>query len=127
MTEQKKNVHESISRLLTKVLSKYETGDVSLNLATCVGIYQDIFDTLVETLQEANVKLTNEGMNYLAQMYYDAVSIKSKGNMYELDPNIFNQRAKLENIATKELTLLAMMLNGTDFAVPIIKEVKRRS
>jgi hypothetical protein len=45
----------------------------------------------------------------------------------ELDPNIFTQRAKLENIETRELALMALTLNGTDFTIPIIQEVKRRS
>jgi hypothetical protein len=120
-------VHEAISKLLLQKLEKYQTGDVSLNLVTCTNIYQDIFDTLVDTLSEAKVEITNESMNYLAQQYYDAVTIKSGGTMYELDPNIFDKRAKIENIETRELTLLAVMMNGSDFAVPLIHEVKRRS
>ena len=120
-------LNDAITSLLVQKLQKYQDGNTSLNLVTCTQIYQDIFDTLVETLTEAKIELTNESMNYLAQQYYDAVSIKSNGNMYELDPNIFNQRAKLENIATRELTLIAVMMNGSDFAVPLIHEVKRRS
>jgi len=63
-------------------------------------------------------------MNYLAQQYYDGILIN---NTHELDPNIFSERARLDNITTKEIALMAMMLNGTDFAVPLIMEVKKRS
>ena len=62
-------------------------------------------------------------MNYLSQQYYDGVLINGH---QELDPDIFTQRAKLDGISTEELTLLAVMLNGTDFAVPLIEEVKKR-
>jgi len=57
-------------------------------------------------------------------MYYDSVTIN--GNQ-DLDPHIFTQRAKLSNIETKELALLATMMNGTPFAAPFIGEIKRRS
>ena len=45
----------------------------------------------------------------------------------ELDPNIFTQRARLDSMETEELTLLAVMLSGTDFALPILEEIKKRS
>ena len=54
----------------------------------------------------------------------DSISIN---DTQELDPNIFTQRAKLENIETKELALMAVMMSGTPFAIPFIHEVKRRS
>jgi hypothetical protein len=45
----------------------------------------------------------------------------------ELDPYIFTHRAKVTEINTKELALLATMLHGTDFSFPIIEEIKKRS
>jgi hypothetical protein len=57
-------------------------------------------------------------------MYYDSININET---QELDPNIFTQRASLKNIETKEIALMAVMLNGTEFAVPFISEVKQRS
>ena len=114
--------NESISALLAERLKEYH--DKSLDLVVCVDIYKTIFDSLVEVFETAGTGLTNEAMNYLAQQYYDAVLINGKE---ELNPNIFTQRATMENIETKELALLAVMLNGTDFAVPLIREVKRRS
>lgn len=113
--------NEVITRLLTERLTVYK--DKELNLVTCVEIYQTIFNVLVEVFETAGTGLSNEAMNYLAQQYYDAVSVNERE---ELDPNIFTQRAKMENIETKELALLAVMLNHTDFAVPLIQEIKRR-
>ena len=78
----------------------------------------------MELFQTSGVELSNEGMNYLAQQYYDGILINGT---QELDPNIFDKRAKLEAMETKEIALLAVMLNGTDFAIPLIQEVKRRS
>ena len=98
-----------------------------LTTSTCVNMYTDIFNSLVDIMTESNVKIGNEAMNYLAQQYYDAITITSNGTAHELDPNIFDKRAKLENIETKEIALLATMMSGTPFAIPMIHEIKRRS
>lgn len=113
--------NEAVSVLLSEKLKTYS--GQSLNSTTCMEIYQTIFDSLVEIFSKSNVDLSNESVNYISQQYYDSILIN---NTQELDPNIFTQRAKLENIHTKELALLAVMLNGTDFATPVIFEVKRR-
>jgi len=121
----KTRLHEAFSKLLSDKLSKYTSGeDAKLNSTTCMKIYSDIFETIADIISQSKVQLSNESLNYISQQYYDGIIIN---NNQELDPNIFTQRAKLENIETKELTLLAMMLNGTDFVVPIIMEVKKRS
>ncbi len=118
--------NESVIQLLCEKLKRFSaTRDQKLDLVVCTEIYQTIFDTLVEVFQTSNVKLSNESVNYLAQQYYDGVTIN--GQEDALDPNIFTQRAKLENIETKQLALLAVMLNHTDFAIPIIYEIKKRS
>jgi len=117
-----KNIHDSVSKLLTTRLDKYKTK--SLNKETCIAIYQDIFDCFVDLFQESSVKISNEAMNLLSQMYYDSITIN---NNQELDPNIFNQRANVKNIDTKELSLLGTMLSNTPFAAIIISEVKHRS
>lgn len=126
MTDQQ-GIHPVISKLLGEKLKKYAdvvTTENGITPGVCIEIYTDIFGTFVEVLQEAKIRICNESMNYLAQCYYDGILISG---MHELDPNIFDQRAKLENIETKELALLVMMLRGTDFAVPLIHEIKRRS
>lgn len=115
-----KKFNDSMLQLLQTKLQKYTT----LNRTTCLQIYNDIFESMVDVFQASGAQLTNEAVNYLAQQYYDGVLVN---NTQELDPNIFEQRAKLENIATKELALLAVMLGGTDFAVPVLQEIKRRS
>lgn len=114
--------NEAISKLLGEKLKDFNQKD--LDLVTCVDIYQVIFNTLVEVFEASNAGLTNEAMNYLAQQYYDAVLINGT---QELDPNIFTQRAKMESIETRELAFMAVMFNGTDFAIPLIHEIKRRS
>lgn len=113
--------NEVITKLLGEKLKQFS--DKKLDLVVCVEIYQTIFNTLVEVFETANMGLTNESMNYLAQQYYDGVLINDNE---ELNPNIFSQRAKMELIETKELALMCVMLNGTDFALPLIREIKRR-
>ncbi len=116
--------HQTISKLLQSKLQPLISEGRELNVVTCVEFYNTIFDTLVEVVTTSEIPMSNEAMNYLAQQYYDAVQVNGG---QELDPEIFTQRAKTENIETKELALLAVMLNGTDFALPLIAEVKKRS
>ena len=117
-----KSIHEPVSKLLTTKLEKYK--NKNLNSAVCTEIYQDIFETFVDIFQESNTKISNEAMNILSQMYYDAVAINGS---QELDPNIFSQRASVKNIETKELSLLATMFTSTPFAALFIQEIKTRS
>lgn len=118
--------HKVISQLLGAKLKRFEPADgnkLDLNLVTCVEIYTEIFNTMVEVITTAEIEVTNEGMNYLAQNYYDGILINGH---QELDPDIFTQRAKVENMETEELTLLAVLLSGTDFALPVLEEIKKR-
>jgi len=121
-----KQIHDSLSKLLTKRLEKYNGS--RLNKETCTSIYKDIFDCLVQVFQESKVEISNESMNLLSQLYYDSVEIKDNaGSQQELDPNIFDKKAKFENIQTKELAMLATLFNGTAFATLFIHAVKKRS
>lgn len=124
MSEQeKKGIHDAIAMLLEQNLKQY-ADERKLDLSVCTKIYQTIFESLVQVFQGSNVQITNESMNYLAQQYYDSIKIN---NRHELDPDIFSQRARLENIETKEIALLATMMRGTDFFYPLVEEIKRRS
>ena len=120
---EKQKFHQTFSKLLDVKLQPMIDKGRTLNLTTCIEFYTTIFDTLVECITAACISLTNEAMNYIAQQYYDSIMIN--GNQ-ELNPNIFTQRSKVENVETKELALLAVMLNGTDFAFEIINEIKKR-
>jgi hypothetical protein len=117
-----KNIHESVSKILNGRLQRRLAQ--SLTKETCTEIYQDIFFTLSELVKESGTPLSNESVNMLSQMYYDSVTVNGG---QELDPNIFSQRAKLENIPTKELVLMATMMNKTPFGDIFVGEVKRRS
>lgn len=117
-----RNVNEAFEKLITEKLKIYN--EKTLDLVTCVEVYQTIFNTLVEVFEASRIQLTNESVNWLAQEYYDCVSVNQNQT---LNPHIFSQRAKLELIETKELALLATFMNGTDFTIPLIKEIKRRS
>jgi len=118
----KKKAHEAISKLLTERLSRRK-GE-KLDSAACNQIYQDIFFTLTELVKASESPLSNESVNLLSQMYYDAVVINGKE---ELDPNIFTQRAKLENVPTKELAFLATLTEGSPFFSVFVGAIKRRS
>lgn len=122
MMMKNENLHEKISQLLVERLLKRKGEKLTKEI--CLEIYQDIFFSLSEIIKESSTPLSNESVNFIAQMYYDSVTINGG---QELDPNIFTQRANLGNIDTKELALMAMMFNKTPFAIPFISEVKRRS
>lgn len=116
-------INEAVIKILNESLKTF-CGE-SLNSSTCMAIYRNIFDGIVEIFEKSNMKLSNEAMNYIAQCYYDAVNINETTG---LDPNIFTQRAHVGNINTKELAFIATLFNGIDYiTVPLIVEIKKRS
>lgn len=122
MLYQHKNIHDSVVRLLEKKISTHVNS--KFDSATCSAIYVDIFNSLVDVFKNADVHVTNEAVNLLSQMYYDSVSVNGNN---DLDPNIFDKRAKLENVATKELALLASLYRDTPFFSIFVYEIKKRS
>lgn len=118
------NFYEAISKLLLKNLEQYKSK--SLSKETCLSIYNTIFETIQNVVESAELQssVSNESLNWLAQALYDSVSINGT---QETDPNIFTQRAKLDNIPTKELAFLAMLLRDTPFVGPVVATIKRRS
>jgi hypothetical protein len=122
MNKKIENFHAAISKILVEKLEKFK--GKSLTKDVCLQVYQTIFDSLSNTFQAADINITNESMNYLAQQYYDAVSINGRE---ELNPHIFTQRANLDEVKTSEIALLAMLMKGTDFAYPLYETLRRRS
>jgi hypothetical protein len=121
--EDSKDFFQNVSLLIWDRLNDLMKGE-SLDRTNCIRIYTVIFNALQEVMSKSKVEFSNESLNYLSQQFYDGILINGT---QELDPNIFTQRAKLENIQTGELVLMSMMLKGTDFVIPIIQEVKHRS
>lgn len=125
MSAKEPRFHNAVSKILNSRLGDVVSKEKSLNRATCIEIYTMIFDTIVEIMQGSKVQqLDNDCVNYVAQQYYDCIQVN--GNQ-ELDPNIFDKRVKLDEISTQNLVFMAMLLTGTDMALPLIHEVKRRS
>ena len=118
-----KTFHETISPLLALKLKRFEHAGVSLTREVCLQIYNEIFQVFVSLVQASGIKLTNESVNYIAQQYYDAILINGR---QELDPEIFTERAKLDNIMTPELKILGLMLRGTDHLIPVVQVLRTR-
>lgn len=122
----KESFNDVISKLLNERLKKLLVESVNvLNSSTCLTVYNVIFNSLTEVFEKSQVQISNESMNYIAQQYYKCIDVN--GTEQGLDPNIFTQQAKLSNIETRELALLAMMLRGSGLEIPIFYEIKHRS
>lgn len=119
----KETFHTAFSRLLEQNLKKFCDGR-SLDKNVCTEIYRTIYSTVIVVLEGSNVFISNESVNYLAQTYYDATVIN---NNQELDPNIFDKRAKLDNISNKDLVTLSAILAGTEFIIPVNQMLKTRN
>lgn len=126
MVENKDNakVLEAITTLLDERLKVFLFEKI--DRTTSVKIYSVIFNTIAEIFERSKMPLTNEAANYVAQQLYDAVSI-NKNEDINLDPSIFTQRAKLENLKTSELASLAAIFSGSPLVLPVISEIKKRS
>ena len=120
-----KSAYESLTKLINDRLQRKLNG--KLDRAACMEIYGDIFFSITEVFKESNAPLDNESANLLSQLYYDCVTVQTSSGPMGLDPNIFDKRASMDNISTKELALLATLMSGSPLALPFISEVKRRS
>ncbi|MGM3057764.1 hypothetical protein ACS2TD_27275, partial [Bacillus cereus group sp. BC334] len=71
------------NEVITKLISErlFVFNDRKLDLATCVEIYQVIFNTMADVISQSSAPLSNESVNYLAQQYYDAVQINGNQNV----------------------------------------------
>jgi len=120
--KEKKSIDDALVELINTKIK--EANITTVDRTTCMQTYALIFDTLVEVMSNAKINLTNESMNFLAQSYYDSVRVNGR---QQLDPNIFTQRAKLENIEMKEVATMFMLLRGTTTSHELALEIKRRS
>lgn len=123
----KKKPHDAIVEHLNLILQKF--AGKSLNADTCLQVYRELFEAIsniATQLDEAKtkIKLSNEGVNYIAQQYYDCVTVNGK---QILDPNVFSQRASLDNIPTSELVVILAFVNGSEFAGEVVKKIRSRS
>lgn len=96
-----------------------------LNRETCMKIYTFIFNTVLDVLSTANMQVSNDFINYVAQQFYAAIEINGRDD--QLDPNIFTQKTRLEDVKTVELHLLAMLFRGTDGFSSVFAELRRRN
>ena len=125
MTEEKPSLNSHITGILGERL-RYFVG-MGNDHKTSLEVYMVVFNVLSDIFNNANIKLSDEGVNYLAQLYYDALSVNGQEEA-GFDPNIFTQRASLKNIRTEELILYANMFKDVPpFAYEFITEIKHRS
>lgn len=123
MTQDPSRFYDAIAHLVEASLINMFKGK-SLSEVKHIEVYTGIYNCVLEVFQTSKVNnLSNEFMNFVAQQFYDEVVINEKET---LDPNIFTQRAKLENITTHEVQFLAMFYKGTHLFPMIVAEAKRR-
>lgn len=120
--DQKNNpLYETVTLLLQTKLQKFK--NTTLTDGVCIEIYNEIFKTLVDIIKASDLKLTNESTNYISQTIYSAVELNKNCH---LNPNIFTELAKLENIEKIDLLKIAMFLQGSDFLADVVNELKKR-
>jgi hypothetical protein len=117
----KKDKNAIMNLLLTNL---QEFSREKLDSCTCLKIYVKIFETLQEVVTMSKLNISNEALNYVAQLYYDSIVIN--GNQ-QLDQNVFDRRASVKNIETKDLVKLIPLVNDIDLLVEVLKEIKHRS
>lgn len=124
-----KSLRNTLNTLLLEKLKKYSNSNTSLNKETCTLIYQDIFLTIQEiilTIPTLEKGITDVGINYVAQSVYDMIQLNGPNGDYLIE-DIFDRRAKVEDISTQELKLCLLFLIETPFQKEIITEIKRRN
>jgi hypothetical protein len=94
-----------------------------LTKTTCYEIYGAIFSALRDVLETSHAGVTNEFINFVAQHYYDHIVLNENEH---LDPNIFTERAKIENLSTGEILLAVPLMVSDVMAENLIRAVKGR-
>lgn len=122
--DERKDFHTVFASLIREKVQYIIDAKRDFTSSTCIELYSVIFNVLTNVLEQSGVKICNEGVNWIAQQYYDGILVNGG---QELDPSIFTQRADLKGIPTKELALIMMILKGTDFIIPVLEEFKRRN
>jgi hypothetical protein len=129
MTDRSLEIHKLVAAMLKDRLSEeFVDKDRSLDKAACIEIYQKIFLTVQEIVilvPALKAHMTDVGVNYVSQAYYDMVTIN--GREEALDPNIFDKRPKTSDMSTKELAHCALFLRGTPVAAEIVAAIKKRN
>jgi hypothetical protein len=121
-------ITSAINKMLAAKLAKFAHRPV--DRMTCMQIYSEIFSgikEIVETIPSLG-KITNDGLNFVSQCYYEMVTITSSaGTFIELDPNIFDKYVNPNDLPNVELVLCASLLYKTPFYVEVAKILKSRS
>jgi len=129
MSDKLDSIKSAASALIKLLDSKLESfKQENLSSSTCIEIYKTIFSTTADVFKNANISIDNETMNWVAQMFYDNITIGTPSGAGQLDPNIFDKRAKLENIKNQELAFLYVMFKDHPwFIEDVVKEIKKRN
>lgn len=125
--------HEQLTKALqgaiTSRLEKYQ-GIKTIDDERCTLIYQDIFMAIQEIVLMVPVlkqKLTEKGVNYIAQAYYDLLELKTPdSSIIEMNPNIFTERVKPRDMPNDELAFCGILLRGTPMVNEIVATIKAR-
>lgn len=94
-----------------------------INSALFLEAYQIIFGAVSEVMQTANAGVSNDFVNFVSQHIYDCISI---GGDQRMDPNIFTQRARIEDLSTGEILLAIPLMLSDVAAADLIRAVKGR-
>lgn len=123
MLQPKKNFNEIFSGILSTKLKSFSGQPISRS--TSLEIYQVAFNLLADLLTECEIQIRNDAINYIAQLYYDCISINGSD---ELDENIFTKRVTVQDLKTEELSFIIELLHTEPVLVgDCLRELRRRS
>jgi hypothetical protein len=114
----------TLKKMMQAKIQKYL--NKKINKSTCLQIYNDIFlciQEIVLMVPDLNNVITEKGINYIAQSYYDMIEINKGVN---LNPNIFTKRVTVHDLPTKELSFCGILLMGTPLVSEVVNTVKSR-
>lgn len=117
-------LHDSIQKMVKSTLETYK--NKGFNKENCIQIYASlfkVFEELVTSIPELSKYITNDGLNFVCQSYYDMIQI----NDQFLIPDIFDKEVTIKDLSTPELIRCLMLLTNTPFQSMIIQEIKHRN
>lgn len=98
---------------------------VYLTRDTQMRMYTSIFNGIAETVQKGKLKLGNDAVNYIAQLYWSVLSVNGSENT--LDQTIFDKQVTARDLPTIELAIIYGIFKGSPLCIEVAEEIKRRS
>lgn len=116
-----KNGYEAFNVVVTNAIKIFEKE--TLNRHVYMEIYTAIYNAVYDLLVKGHFKLTNDAVNYIAQSYWDMLSINNSEN--GIPDDIFTKRITINDIPIEDVAKIFILFRGSPLCIEAAKRLRR--